>query len=42
MSAAPLKDMDVCVCVYSVCVVLCVDSDLPRDWSLVQGFLPPV
>jgi hypothetical protein len=32
----------VCVCVYSVCVVLWVGSDLATVWSLVQGVLPSV
>jgi hypothetical protein len=30
------------VCVYSVCVVLCVGSGLTTDWSPVQGVLPTV
>jgi hypothetical protein len=30
------------VCVYSVCVVLCVSSGLAMDWSPVQGVLPTV
>jgi hypothetical protein len=30
------------VCVYSVCVVLCVGSGLAMGWSLVQGALPTV
>jgi hypothetical protein len=30
------------VCVYSVCVVLCVGSGLATGWSLVQGVLPYV
>jgi hypothetical protein len=29
----------VCVCVYSVCVVLCVGSGLATGWSLVRGIL---
>jgi hypothetical protein len=31
-----------CVCFYSVCAVLCVDSGLARGWSPVQGVLPTV
>jgi hypothetical protein len=31
-----------CVCVYSVRVVLCVGSGLVEDWSPVQGVLPTV
>jgi hypothetical protein len=38
----PTEDMDECVCVYSVCVVLCVSSGLATGWSLVQGALPTV
>jgi hypothetical protein len=34
--------MDVCACVYSVCVVLCIGSGLPTGLSLVQGVLPSV
>jgi hypothetical protein len=30
----------VSVCVYSVCVFLCLGSGLATDWSLVQGVLP--
>ena len=30
------------VCVYSVCVVLCVVSDIATGWSPVQGVLPSV
>jgi hypothetical protein len=33
----PTRGMNVCVCVYSVCVVLCVDSGLATSWSPVQG-----
>jgi hypothetical protein len=29
----------VCVCVYSVCVVLCLGRGLVTSWSLVQGVL---
>jgi hypothetical protein len=30
------------VCVYSVYIVLCVDCDLAKGWSPVQGVLPTV
>jgi hypothetical protein len=37
------KRMDVwCVCVYSVCVVLCLGRGLETSWSPVQGVLPSV
>jgi hypothetical protein len=32
--------MDVCVRLFSVCVVLCVGSGLAMGWSPVQGVLP--
>jgi hypothetical protein len=32
----------VCVCVYSVCVVLCLGRGLATIWSLVRGVLPSV
>jgi hypothetical protein len=32
----------VCVCVYSVCVVLCLRRGLATSWSLVRGVLPSV
>jgi hypothetical protein len=31
-----------CVCVYCVCVVLCLGSGFVTRWSLVQGVLPSV
>jgi hypothetical protein len=34
--------MDVCMRLFCVCVVLCVDSGLATGWSLVQGVLPTV
>jgi hypothetical protein len=34
--------MDVCVRLFSVCVVLCVSSGLATGWSTVQGVLPAV
>jgi hypothetical protein len=37
----PLKEW-MSMCVYSVCVVLCVGSDLATGWSPVQGVLPTV
>jgi hypothetical protein len=36
------EGMDVCVRVYSVCVVLCVGSGLATGWSLAQGVIPTV
>jgi hypothetical protein len=38
----PTEGMDVCVCVYSVCVVLYVGSGLATGWSPVRGVLPSV
>jgi hypothetical protein len=38
----PTQGMDVCMYVHSVCVVLCVGSDLAAGWSPVQGVLPSV
>jgi hypothetical protein len=39
----PAQDMDVCImCIYCVCVVLCVGSGLPTGWSPVKGVLPAV
>jgi hypothetical protein len=38
MGSNPTQDIDVwCVCVYSVCVVLCLGSGLATGWSPVQG-----
>jgi hypothetical protein len=34
--------MDVCRCLFCVCVVLCLGSGLAASWSLVQGVLPSV
>jgi hypothetical protein len=34
--------MDVCVCLFYICVVLCVGSGLTTGWSPVQGVLPTV
>jgi hypothetical protein len=36
------QGMDVCVRLFCVWFVLCVDSGLATDWSLVQGILPSV
>jgi hypothetical protein len=38
----PTRDMDVCVRLFCVCVVLCVGSGLATSWSPVQGVLPTV
>jgi hypothetical protein len=38
----PTGGMDVCVCVYSVCVVLCEGSGLATGWSPVHRVLPTV
>jgi hypothetical protein len=39
----PAQGMNVCVvCVYSVCVVLCVGRGLATGWSTIQGVLPTV
>jgi hypothetical protein len=42
MGSNPARGLDVCVCIYSVSVVLCVGSGLARGWSPVQGVLPHV
>jgi hypothetical protein len=34
--------MDVCVCLFRVCAVLCVGSGLATGWSPVQGVLPTI
>jgi hypothetical protein len=36
----PTQGMDVCVCLFSVCVVLCVGSGFVAGRSPVQGVLP--
>jgi hypothetical protein len=36
----PTQGMDVCVRLFCVCVVLCLDSGLATGWSLFQGVLP--
>jgi hypothetical protein len=39
----PTQDLDVwCVCLFCVCVVLCLGSSLATGWSLVQGVAPSV
>jgi hypothetical protein len=38
----PTPDVDVCVHLSFVCVVLCVGSGLATGWSPVQGVLPTV
>jgi hypothetical protein len=38
----PTQDMDVCVHLFCVCVVLCVGSGLATGWSPAQGVLPIV
>jgi hypothetical protein len=38
----PTRDMDICVRLFCVCVVLCVGRGLVRGWFPVQGVLPTV
>jgi hypothetical protein len=38
----PNQSMDVCVHLFSVCIVLCVGSGLATDWSPIQRILPTV
>jgi hypothetical protein len=38
----PTQGMDVCLCLFCVCVVLYVVSGLATGWSLVQGVVPAV
>jgi hypothetical protein len=38
----PTRHMDVCVCLFYVSVVLCVDSGLATGWSPTQGVRPTV
>jgi hypothetical protein len=38
----PTGDMDVCVRLFCVCVVLRVGSGLATDWCPIQGVLPSV
>jgi hypothetical protein len=39
MGSNPIQDMDVCVRLFCVCVVLYVGSGLATGWSPVQGVL---
>jgi hypothetical protein len=32
----------VCMCLFCICVVLCLGRGLATSWSLVQGVLPSV
>jgi hypothetical protein len=36
----PTRSMDVCLRLFSVCIVLCIGSGLATRWSPVQGALP--
>jgi hypothetical protein len=38
----PIQAMDVCVRLFSVCVILSLGSGLATGWSLAQGVLPSV
>jgi hypothetical protein len=38
----PTQDMNICVCLFCICVVLCVGSSLATGWFPVQGVLPSV
>jgi hypothetical protein len=38
----PTQGMGICVCLFCLCVVLCVGSGLATGWSPVQGVLPTV
>jgi hypothetical protein len=40
LGSNPTRGIDVCMCVYSVCVVLCVGNGLATEWSPFQGVLP--
>jgi hypothetical protein len=42
LGSNPTQGMDICVCLFCVCVVLHVGSGLAMDWSHVQGVLPTV
>jgi hypothetical protein len=35
----PTRGMDVCVCLFCICIVLCVGSGLATSWSPVQRVL---
>jgi hypothetical protein len=36
----PHKEIDVCACLFCVCVVLCAGRSLVTGWSPVQGVIP--
>jgi hypothetical protein len=38
----PTWGMDVCVCLFCVCAVLCAGRGLATGWSPIQGVLPTV
>jgi putative exporter of polyketide antibiotics len=38
----PTQGTDVCMCLFSVCVVLCLGRGLVAGWSLAKGALPSV
>jgi hypothetical protein len=40
LGSNPIRGMDVCVRLFSVCVVLCVGTGFATGWSPVQGLLP--
>jgi hypothetical protein len=42
MGSNPTQGMDSCVCLFCVCVLLCVGSDLGTGWSPVKGVIPTV
>jgi hypothetical protein len=42
VSSNPTQDIGVCVRLFCVYVVLCVDGGLAKGWSPVQGVLPTV
>jgi hypothetical protein len=43
VSSNPTQGMDVwCMCLFCVCVVLCLGRGLATSWSLLQGVLPSV
>jgi hypothetical protein len=41
-SSDPTRGMDICVCLFCVCAVLCVGSGLVTGWSPDQGVLSTV
>jgi hypothetical protein len=40
VGSIPTQGMDICLCLFCVCVVLCVGSGLATGWSPVHGVLP--